>query len=183
MQCHESSYTAHGLFRNAHVQSVLSSSAWRKQSGLKRLAALGVTAQPRILSLPDGTRLSGLYYAAPENVARNALTLLLHGWEGSAQSSYINHSAAELLAEGIDVFALNFRDHGQSHELNEGLFHSCRLQEVVDAAKQVHQASRPAHFFVAGYSLGGNFALRLAVSASAQGLPIDAAFRSPRPAG
>jgi uncharacterized protein len=109
-------------------------------------------------------------------VARNALTLLLHGWEGSAQSSYINHSAAELLAEGIDVFALNFRDHGQSHELNEGLFHSCRLQEVVDAAKQVHQASRPAHFFVAGYSLGGNFALRLALSASAQDLPIDAAF-------
>jgi predicted alpha/beta-fold hydrolase len=176
MQCHESSYTAHGLFRNAHVQSVLSSSAWRKQSGLKRLAALGVMAQPRILSLPDGTRLSGLYYAAPENVARNALTLLLHGWEGSAQSSYINHSAAELLAEGIDVFALNFRDHGQSHELNEGLFHSCRLQEVVDAARQVHQTLRPAHFFVAGYSLGGNFALRLAVSASAHSLPIDAAF-------
>ncbi len=155
---------------------MLSSSAWRRQSGLNRLTALGVTAQPRILSLPDGTRLSGLYYAAPAALARNALTLLLHGWEGSAQSSYINHSAAELLAEGIDVFALNFRDHGQSHDLNEGLFHSCRLQEVVDAAKQVHQAFRPAHFFVAGYSLGGNFALRLALSASAQDLPIDAAF-------
>ncbi|MBP7981543.1 MAG: alpha/beta fold hydrolase [Arenimonas sp.] len=176
MQCLESSYTAHGLLRNAHVQSVLSSSAWRKQSGLNRLAALGVMAQPRILALPDGTRLSGLYYAAPVAVRRNALTLLLHGWEGSAQSSYINHSAAELLAEGIDVFALNFRDHGQSHELNEGLFHSNRLQEVVDAARQVHQTFRPAHFFVAGYSLGGNFTLRLALSAPAQGLPIDAAF-------
>ena len=60
MQCLESAYTAHGLLRNAHVQSVLSSSAWRKQAGLNRLTALGVTAQPRILSLPDGTRLSGL---------------------------------------------------------------------------------------------------------------------------
>jgi predicted alpha/beta-fold hydrolase len=176
MQCLVSTYSAHGLLRNAHVQSVLSSSAWRRQSGLNRLAALGVTAQDRILSLPDGTRLSGLYYAAPADRARNALTLLLHGWEGSAQSSYINHSAAELLAEGIDVFALNFRDHGQSHGLNEGLFHSNRLQEVLDAARQVHQSLRPGHFFVAGYSLGGNFALRLALSGPAQDLPIDAAF-------
>ena len=79
MQCLESAYTAHGLLRNAHVQSVLSSSAWRKQAGLNRLTALGVTAQPRILSLPDGTRLSGLYYAAPAALARNALTLLLAG--------------------------------------------------------------------------------------------------------
>lgn len=176
MRCERSAYRARGLLQNAHVQSALSSSPWRVRAGLRRLAALGAAAQPMILDLPEQTRLSGLYYAAPAAVRRNALALLLHGWEGSAQSSYINHSAAELLAEGIDVFALNFRDHGQSHGLNEGLFHSNRLQEVVDAARQVHGAFRPAHFFVAGYSLGGNFALRLALSAPAQGLPIDAAF-------
>lgn len=176
MRCERSAYRAKGLLRNAHVQSALSSSPWRVQAGLRRLAALGVSAQPTILSLPDQTRLSGLYYAAPAAVRRNALALLLHGWEGSAQSSYINHSAAELLAAGVDVFALNFRDHGQSHGLNEGLFHSNRLQEVVDAARQVHETYRPARFVVAGYSLGGNFALRLALAAPAQGLPIDAAF-------
>jgi predicted alpha/beta-fold hydrolase len=176
MRCLGSTYSASGLLRNAHIQSALSSSAWRKQSGLQRLSALGVVAQPRILNLPDGTRLSGIHYAAPAATAVNALTLLLHGWEGSAQSSYINHSAAELLAEGIDVFALNFRDHGQSHDLNEGLFHSCRLQEVVEATRQIHALVKPSRFFVGGYSLGGNFALRLALSAPVQDLPIDAAF-------
>ena len=74
------------------------------------------------------------------------------------------------------VFALNFRDHGQTHGLNEGLFHSCRLQEVIDATRAVHRHYRPGRFAVAGYSLGGNFALRLALAAEAEQLPIAAAF-------
>lgn len=176
MRFEPSNYQAHGLLKNAHLQSALSSSSIRKNAGLKRIADLGIVGQPLLLSLPDSTRLSGLYYAAPATNKRNALVLLLHGWEGSAQSSYINHSAAELLAEGIDVFALNFRDHGQSHDLNEGLFHSCRLQEVLDAVQQVVEKYRPVHFFVAGYSLGGNFALRVALAAPSLNVPLAAAF-------
>jgi predicted alpha/beta-fold hydrolase len=171
-----SSYQARGLLKNAHLQSVLSSSVWRKRTGLKRIAALGASGRPHILNLPDGIRLSGLYYAAPGAAKSNALVLLLHGWEGSAESSYINHSAAELLAEGIDVFALNFRDHGQSHGLNEGIFHSCRLQEVLDATQQITALFKPQHFFIAGYSLGGNFTLRLALAAASSNLSIAGAF-------
>lgn len=171
----ESAFQAKGLFRNAHVQSALSSSPWRRRVGQARLAALRVRADARILTLPDGTRLAGLHYAAPAPRADTALALLLHGWEGSVESSYIKHTAAELLAAGMAVFALNFRDHGQTHALNEGLFHSCRLQEVIDAAKAVRQYYRPGRFVVAGYSLGGNFALRLALAAD-ETLPIDAAL-------
>jgi uncharacterized protein len=176
MRCIESTYQARGLLKNAHLQSVLSSSAWRKRAGLKRIVALGLSGQAHVLNLPDGIRLSGLYYAAPNTGKRNTLVLLLHGWEGSAESSYINHSAAELLAEGVDVFALNFRDHGQSHSLNEGLFHSCRLQEVLDATQQIVELFKPKHFFIAGYSLGGNFTLRLALAATSHNLPIAGAF-------
>ena len=172
----QSTYQARGLLKNAHLQSVLSSSEWRKRAGLKRIAALGVSGQAHVLNLPDNIRLSGLYYAAPNTGKRNALVLLLHGWEGSAESSYINHSAAELLAEGVDVFALNFRDHGQSHGLNEGLFHSCRLQEVLDATQQIVEQFKPKHFFIAGYSLGGNFTLRLALAAANHKLPVAGAF-------
>ncbi len=176
MHCIESTYQAQGLLKNAHLQSVLSSSLWRKRTGLKRIAGMGVSGQAHILNLPEGVRLSGLYYAAPGGTHNNAMVVMLHGWEGSAESSYINHSAAELLAEGIDVFALNFRDHGQSHGLNEGLFHSCRLQEVLDATQQIVALFKPQHFFIAGYSLGGNFALRLALAASSHNLPIAGAF-------
>ncbi len=176
MRCVQSAYQARGLLKNAHLQSILSSSAWRKRAGLKRITALGVVGHAHILSLPEGIRLSGLYYAAPGGATNKAMVLLLHGWEGSAESSYINHSAAALLAEGIDVFALNFRDHGQSHGLNEGLFHSCRLQEVLDATQQIVALFKPRHFFIAGYSLGGNFTLRLALAAPSHDLPIAGAF-------
>lgn len=176
MRLAHSTYAAAGMLRNPHVQSILSSSPWRRQAGLERLNAIGAVAQGRILQLPEGVRLGGIHYVSPTANPEKALVLLLHGWEGSARSSYIQHSAAELLAAGLDVFALNFRDHGETHNLNEGLFHSCRLQEIVDAAKAVLQQCRPRRFFVAGYSLGGNFALRLALAAQREALPIDAAF-------
>ena len=172
----ESDFRVTGLLKNSHLQSILSSSPWRRRAGYARLRRLGVMNQAHVLSLPDGTRLAGMHYLSPRPDPRRALVLLLHGWEGSAESSYINHSAAELLAAGVDVFALNFRDHGQTHGLNEGLFHSCRLPEVVDAAKAVLSIFRPAQFFVAGYSLGGNFSLRLALAAETESLPIKAAF-------
>ncbi len=176
MQCVSVPYKAKGLLKNSHIQSILSSSFWRKQSGLSRLASVVAFNQVKILNLPDNTRLSGVHYVSKKPNSSRVLVLLLHGWEGSAQSSYINHSAAELLGEGFDVFALNFRDHGQTHDLNEGIFHSCRLQEVVDAVKQVVQIYQPKRFFVAGFSLGGNFALRLALVAPQENLPIDAVF-------
>ena len=171
-----SPYRARGLLADPHVQSVLSSSPWRKRAGLARLRALGAPGERRILDLPGGVRLAGVHYAAPAARARGALALLLHGWEGSVESSYINHSAAELLAAGVDVFALNFRDHGGTHHLNEGLFHSCRLGEVLDAARAVRTLYAPRRFVVAGYSLGGNFALRLARAAADGGLGLDGAF-------
>ena len=171
-----SAFVAEGLLKNPHIQSILSSSPWRRRTGLERLNAIGAVAQGRILQLPEGVRLAGIHYVTPSANPEKGLVLLLHGWEGSARSSYIQHSAAALLEDGLDVFALNFRDHGETHSLNEGLFHSCRLQEIIDAAKTVLGQCRPQRFFVAGYSLGGNFALRLARAAQREGLPIDAAY-------
>jgi predicted alpha/beta-fold hydrolase len=100
------------------------------------------------------------------------LALLLHGWEGSAESSYMRLTAAQLLRRGFEVFRLNFRDHGDTHHLNEGIFHSNRIDEVVRAACDVAQRFAQRPLVVAGYSLGGNFALRLALRAPAAGLEI-----------
>jgi predicted alpha/beta-fold hydrolase len=81
-------------------------------------------------------------------------------------------TAARLITKGFDTFRLNFRDHGDTHHLNEELFHSCRLAEVVAAAKSVSTQFAGLPFLAAGYSLGGNFALRLALAAPEAGLPL-----------
>jgi uncharacterized protein len=98
--------------------------------------------------------------------------LLLHGWEGSAGSSYMQLTATQLLQRGFDVFRLNFRDHGDTHHLNEELFHSNRVGEVVQAAIEVARRFATRPMVVAGYSLGGNFALRVALRARGAGLPL-----------
>jgi predicted alpha/beta-fold hydrolase len=164
-------YQAPVWLRNAHVQSVLSSLPLRRSAAQRVLARTGAQTREQLVDAGDGVRLQGFHDSVPGRDAR-ALVLLLHGWEGSSQSAYMLLTAARLVSKGFDVFRLNFRDHGDTHHLNEGLFHSCRLAEVLAAAQDVAARYAPLPFLAAGYSLGGNFALRLALAAPASGLPL-----------
>jgi predicted alpha/beta-fold hydrolase len=164
-------YSAPLWLRNAHVQSVLSSLPLRRSAAQRVLERTGAKTTPMLVEAGDGVRLQGFHDTVPGRDPR-ALVLLLHGWEGSSESAYMRLTAARLITKGLDVFRLNFRDHGDTHHLNEGLFHSCRLAEVVAAAKDVNSRFAGLPFMAAGYSLGGNFALRLALAAPEAGLPL-----------
>ncbi len=157
--------------RSPHLQSVIGSSPLRRRRGARVLAGAGAVTTAHIVDGGDGVRLQGLHSVIPGREPRG-LALLLHGWEGSAESSYMQLTAAQLLARGFEVFRLNFRDHGGTHHLNEGLFHSNRIDEVVHAAADVARRFGARPMVVAGYSLGGNFALRLALRAGAAGIPL-----------
>lgn len=157
--------------RSPHLQSVLASSPLRAARAGRRLRDVAATHAATVLEVGEGVRLQGVA-SRPAGVEPRALALLLHGWEGSAESSYMRLTAARLLQAGFAVFRLDFRDHGGSHHLNEGLFHSNRLGEVVGAAHAVARRWPGLPLVAAGYSLGGNFALRLALRAPAAGLPL-----------
>jgi predicted alpha/beta-fold hydrolase len=175
---HPSDYQPPWWLRNPHAQSTLASSPMRRNLGARAIAATGAQSTAHIVDGGDGVRLNGFHSVVPGRDPRG-LALLLHGWEGSTESSYMRLTAATLLARGFDVFRLNFRDHGDSHHLNEALFHSNRIDEVVQAACDIARRFLPARpdgtpcpLVAAGYSLGGNFALRLALRAPAAGLPL-----------
>jgi predicted alpha/beta-fold hydrolase len=102
---------------------------------------------------------------AENRTRRRELAILLHGWEGSANSLYVTSLGQRLYAQGFDVVRLNLRDHGGSQDLNPDLFHSCRIDEVVGAMRRLHEMHPQHRLTVAGFSLGGNFALRVAVRA------------------
>lgn len=127
-------------------------------------------ARPEILDCGDA-RLLGFYSPGPG--PSRGLVVLLHGWEGSADSRYMLTSGALAHRLGFDVFRLNFRDHGATHALNEGLFHSCRLDEVVAAVARAAERYPAPRTVLLGYSLGGNFALRVAARAAGAGLRLD----------
>ena len=157
--------------RNPHLQSMLSSSRMRMQRGLALLAATGAVTDELILDGGEGVRLQG-WHSRIEGREPVGMALLLHGWEGSSESSYMRMTAARMLEAGYDVVRLNFRDHGNTHHLNPGIFHSNRIDEVVQAAGDIARRWPQLPLVAAGYSLGGNFVLRLALRAPSAGVPL-----------
>jgi predicted alpha/beta-fold hydrolase len=163
------------LLRNRHLQSILPSLRVVRGGAVARRAADLLThARDETVDCGAGVRLLGqrsTQVTAGRPAARE-LVVLLHGWEGSAESLYVLSLAALLFEQGCDVFRLNFRDHGPSHHLNRDLFHSCRIDEVVGAVTQLAAKSPAQRLTVAGFSLGGNFALRVAVRAPQAGIRL-----------
>ncbi|MBD8526747.1 YheT family hydrolase [Pseudomarimonas arenosa] len=161
-----------GWLSNPHLQSVLASSGLRRALASRRRARIEGAAEAVLLDCGDGVRLLG-YHTRQSLLDRpRGLAVLLHGWEGSVQSTYLIHTGARLLEEGFDVFRLNLRDHGDTHHLNVELFHSCRIDEVVGALGEIARYFPQRPICLAGYSLGGNFTLRCALRAPAAHIPL-----------
>ena len=162
--------------RGGHLQTMLSSSGVRRFLSPRGAGAVTQNAQTVILDAGDRVRLSGAYTAQTRLSVARGLAVLFHGWEGSIDSTYVLQTGSRLLLEGWDVFRLNFRDHGDSHELNEALFHSCRMDEVVHALVDIAGRWPARPLCLAGFSLGGNFALRAALQATRVGIPLGYAL-------
>ena len=159
---------------NPHLQSVLASNAVRKRLMHWRAREVLDASTAVEIVVEDGVRLQGFYSPAAQSA--RGLIIFIHGWEGSADSQYVLSAAQTLHTQGFAIFRLNLRDHGDTHHLNEALFHSCRIDEVVAATNWiVNQYPAPARYMV-GFSLGGNFALRVAARAPALGIPLDRIF-------
>ncbi|HVN43410.1 MAG TPA: alpha/beta fold hydrolase [Steroidobacteraceae bacterium] len=161
--------------RNAHVQSIYPSLPTRRPGVERRCRALITHAREVVLDCGEGVRLLACE-TTQERLGRPAarrVVVVLHGWEGSAQALYTLSLGQYLLDNGFDVVRLNLRDHGGSHALNEGLFHSCRIAEVVGAVRRVQELHPACALYLCGFSLGGNFALRVAARARAAGIEIE----------
>ena len=172
------SFSPPGWLSNAHVQSILPSLKLRKPWLNRRARDLLRASTDHIVDCGAGVRLLG-HYSSQQALGRSParqLAILLHGWEGSAESLYVLSLGSYLFQRGCDVFRLNFRDHGPSHHLNEDIFHSCRLDEVVGAVKCIRGMFPEARTTIAGFSLGGNFALRVAAAAPNAGIQLDRAI-------
>jgi uncharacterized protein len=151
------------LLRNAHIQSIFPSLALHRRRVLRRAAPLLAASREQVVDCGEGTRLQAFVSAPPGTPV--ATVLLLHGWEGSASAGYLLSLGQELFARGVRVLRLNLRDHGDTHALNRELFHSCRLPEVTGAVQALARQFGDVPFAGVGFSLGGNFLLRVAAEA------------------
>ena len=141
---------------NPHVQTILSSVA-RKILPPKDQSLFNATTVREVITV-DGVQLAVDLNLQPDR----PLIMIIPGWLGSANSSYVLSSATELAKAGYSTARINLRDHGETAHLNEGMFNSALINEVIALVRALTTQYGSAGTGLLGYSLGGNFALRVA---------------------
>jgi predicted alpha/beta-fold hydrolase len=88
--------------------------------------------------------------------------VVLHGLNGSSDAHYMRGIATKAFARGMNVVRLNQRNCGHTEHLSAGLFHSGLTADVRHVVEELITVDGLPAIGVAGYSLGGNLALKLA---------------------
>ncbi|WP_353412452.1 alpha/beta fold hydrolase [Arenicella sp. 4NH20-0111] len=158
--------------KNAHFQTILSSQGPRKRNRDKRFSRFQSKQRSLMLNGGSGVRLEGYYNRVKESIA-DRLVILIHGWEGSHESTYMKSMAATMLQNGYDVFRLNMRDHGETHHLNREVFNSTMIEEVMCAIEDLQARFDYRSTSLIGFSLGGNFSLRVAANAHDKNIELE----------
>ncbi len=92
----------------------------------------------------------------------NAMTaIIVHGLEGSSESSYILGTAAKALAAGMSVVRMNMRNCGGTEKLTPTLYHSGFSGDLAAVVSQLIREDRVSRIVLVGFSMGGNLVLNL----------------------
>jgi uncharacterized protein len=158
------------LLRSRHVQTIFATTGPRRWLRRATWRALEQRAEEKILDAGEGVRLGGLL-STHDDGTRDLVTVI-HGWEGSARSLYVRSAAGHLFDQGFDVFRLHLRDHGGTWALNHDPFTSTRLREAVAALAAIDRQVPHRRHLLVGFSLGGNFALRMALHTKDAGVDL-----------
>lgn len=88
--------------------------------------------------------------------------LALHGLNGSSDAYYMKGIAEKAFARGMNAVLLNQRNCSDTEHLSKGLFHSGLTADAAYVIDELLGIDRLPAIVLAGYSLGGNLALKLA---------------------
>lgn len=94
--------------------------------------------------------------------AAHPTLIVLHGLEGSSDAHYMRGIAAKGWARGFNVVRLNQRNCGGTEHLSEGLYHSGLTADPLFVLRELRATEGLTRIAIAGYSLGGNLALKIA---------------------
>jgi uncharacterized protein len=166
-------YVAPPALRNGHRMTIF---AWARP---RRFPALSEPVD-RVFDVgPRARVLARCHWQASPR--RHATLLLLHGLEGSADAHYMRGIADKAWARGFNTVRLNQRNCGGTDHLSEGVYHSGLTSDPMAVLSELIEHDRLPAVVVAGYSLGGNLALRMAGEYGAAAPPQVKGFAAVSP--
>lgn len=149
-------FEPHPLLRNGHAQT-LAGWAWprRFRSGSP------AKDEVRLFEIEPGVRLLARCRWHGNHSGRPTL-VLVHGLGGSCDSPYVLGVASLAYETGMNVVRLNQRNCGGTEHLTPTLYHSGMSGDLRYVVSELAENDRLQRIFVAGFSMGGNLALKMA---------------------
>ena len=115
----------------------------------------------RFFTVEDGVQVRCECHWQPERAA--AMTaVIVHGLEGSSQSTYVIGTGNKAWAAGMNVVRMNVRNCGGTERLAPTLYHSGLSSDVGAVVNELIAKDGLARVGIAGFSMGGNLVLKLA---------------------
>jgi len=140
-------------FTGGHTQTLY---AWARRRRFSRLP----DPVERVFDVAADARVLAHCHTHPGD--SRATLILLHGLEGSSMAHYMRGVSDKAWAAGWNVVRLNQRNCGGTERLSRGLYHSGLTHDVHFVLRELLERDGVPAVAVAGYSLGGNLALKLA---------------------
>ncbi len=147
-------FVPHPRLRGGHRMTLFT---WARARHFPRLPP----PAPRWFDVAPDARVLAHCHWQPEPRRRPTL-VALHGLEGSSRAHYMRGLADKAFAVGMNAVLLNQRNCGGTEALSAGLYHSGLSADPRAVVEELITLDRLPAVAVAGYSLGGNVAVRLA---------------------
>jgi predicted alpha/beta-fold hydrolase len=148
------SFRPHPLLRGGHTQT-LARWAWPRRYREAR------GDETRLFEVEPGVRLLARYRRHGDGTDR-VTVVLVHGLGGSADAPYVLGAARQAYGAGADVIRLNQRNCGGTEHLTPTLYHSGMSQDIAAVLGELVERDGLSRLVVAGFSMGGNLALKMA---------------------
>jgi uncharacterized protein len=118
-------------------------------------------ATHRLFEVEQGTQVRGDCHWQQDRRA-HATLVMLHGLEGSSDSSYMRGCAEKAFAAGFNVVRMNQRNCGGTEHLTPTLYHSGRSDDLRAVLVELAERDGLGEIFFVGWSMGGNLVLKMA---------------------
>ena len=146
-------FRPHSLLRNGHAQTI-AGWAWPRHFRIH-------PDEVRLFEVEPGVRLLARCRWHEDRPARITL-ILVHGLGGSCDAPYILGAARLAHRAGANVIRLNQRNCGGTEHLTPTLYHSGMSGDLTAVVRELMGRDDLSRIVVAGFSMGGNLALKMA---------------------
>ena len=140
-------YTPPLLFRNPHVNTIYTA-VLKKTTFVAYQRERIETADRDFLDLDFSL------------VNSDTVVLVIHGLEGSSESSYVRRFTQSLNEENYDVCAMNLRSCSGELNILFSAYHSGKTDDVQAVIYYLHHIKKYSKIHIIGFSLGGNLCLK-----------------------